>query len=145
MTLVIDLSDVKEGQALYHIQRGICLCPSVSTTRIWVELNGSQQNFDFFGKRLSSDEHPSLFHSEQEMRDYFASLPPVRPDLKLDDPVIVDGEWYHFARWDGDTIVLFHDGCSSLTHEHKGFYLVFNGDWRIPTKEEIAERKARFE
>ena len=71
-----------------------------------------------------------------------------RPDLKMDDIVVVWGiptkqVMRHFCRWENDRIAAFTNGASSVTSDDSSPML-----WefyRIPTQQEIDERRARWD
>jgi hypothetical protein len=63
----IDLSDLKAGDKAWSMQYGVVDVFEIKATIIIKEIG----SFDFSGKWMDFDPHPTLFHSEQEFREYW--------------------------------------------------------------------------
>jgi hypothetical protein len=63
----IDLSDLKVGDKAWSMQYGVVYVFEIKATIIIKEIG----SFDFSGKWMDFDPHPTLFHSEQEFREYW--------------------------------------------------------------------------
>lgn len=143
----IDLSDVQVGDKVYSIRSGNTVVIQIynddSSYRIETELGWSHT---LKGRLLTPDKHPSLFHNFEEMQSYFADLEPPRPELKVDDKVMVrdrDSEpWKrrYFAKWGINCIYTWSNGYTSWTTNDASSDLVPWNQWRIPTPEELGEK-----
>jgi hypothetical protein len=63
----IDLSDLKAGDKAWSYQYGVVDVFEIKAEIIIKEIG----SFDFSGKWMDFDPHPTLFHSEQEFREYW--------------------------------------------------------------------------
>jgi len=70
----IDLSDLKVGDKAWNIQKGEVKILEIENDEFYPLLAGSSKHtyyrFKLNGLYHTDDQHPTLFHSEQEFREY---------------------------------------------------------------------------
>jgi hypothetical protein len=71
----IDLSDLKVGDKVWNIQKGEVKILEIEKDEFYPLLAGSSKHtyyrFKLNGLYHTDDQHPTLFHSEQEFREYW--------------------------------------------------------------------------
>ena len=104
----IDLSDVKIGSMVFHVQAGISQVHyNEENIDFPITINESSFSLAYDGREMPGDIHPSLFHSIEECIEYFQS---VKKDLdeesrskkrywiwSISSDLICSGEW--IKRW----------------------------------------------
>jgi hypothetical protein len=71
----IDLSDLKVGDKVWNIQKGEVKILEIEKDEFYPLLAGSSKHtyyrFKLNGLYHTDDQHPTLFHNEQEFREYW--------------------------------------------------------------------------
>jgi hypothetical protein len=75
MKKIIDLSDLKAGDKVWNIHKGEVKILEIENDEFYPLLVGSSKHtyyrFKLNGLYHTDDQHPTLFHSEQEFREYW--------------------------------------------------------------------------